>query len=240
MPQISFPILMYHSIETVPKSTVMRSIHVPIKRFEFQMWMLKALGYKAVSLDKLSLYLDGKKEGKVVGLTFDDGYKNNLTNAAPILSKYNFSATCYLVSDCIGLSNVWDLDKGTTQSPLMKEEEVVKWLNFGMSIGAHTKTHPDLRNTSTKKAQKEIIDSKTDLEKSFNVAIKDFCYPYGGFNDELCKIVEDAGYHSAVSSIRGRAHAKSNKFLLPRIPINYHTLPHLFLTKLLTKYEEGR
>ena len=78
---------MYHSIELMPKSTIMRNLHVPPKRFAFQMWLLKILGYKALSLRKLKPYLDGDKKGKVVGLTFDDGYQNNLINAAPILLK---------------------------------------------------------------------------------------------------------------------------------------------------------
>ena len=89
MQNIKIPILMYHSIESMPKTTVMRSLHVPPRRFDFQMRMLKMLGYQALSLKKLKPYLDGKKQGKVVGITFDDGYQNNLMNAAPILLKYN-------------------------------------------------------------------------------------------------------------------------------------------------------
>ena len=71
---------MYHSIESMPKSTVMRSLHVPPRRFKFQMWLLKILGYKGLSLKDLRPYLSGDLDGKVVGITFDDGYKNNLIN----------------------------------------------------------------------------------------------------------------------------------------------------------------
>ena len=136
---IKIPILMYHSIELMPKSTRMRSLHVSPKRFKFQMWMLKVLGYKGLSLRELKPYLNGDKQGKVVGITFDDGYQNNLTNAAPILVKYNFSATSYIVSENIGTSNIWDLSQNVTQRPLMLEDEIKKWLNLGMDIGAHTK-----------------------------------------------------------------------------------------------------
>ena len=94
MPKRLIPILMYHSIEAMPKSTVMRSLHVPPKRFKIQMWLLNMLGYKGLSMRGLTPYLEGKKTGKVVGITFDDGYQNNLINAAPVLKKYNFSATC--------------------------------------------------------------------------------------------------------------------------------------------------
>ena len=157
---------MYHSIESMPKSTVMRSLHVPPRRFKFQMWVLKILGYKGLSLKNLKPYLDGKKNGKVVGITFDDGYQNNLINAAPILSKYNFSATCYIVSDRIGESNVWDKIHGISQRPLMTNNEIKNWLDIGMDIGAHTKTHVDLTGISEKKALEEIRDCKLKLEKN--------------------------------------------------------------------------
>ena len=240
MLNIKIPILMYHSIESMPKNTIMRSLHVPPRRFKFQMWMLKFLGYEALSLNKLKPYLDGHKHGKVVGITFDDGYLNNLVNAAPVLAKYNFSATCYLVNKKIGLSNTWDLEKGITQSPLMNEDEINAWLKLGMDIGAHTNTHPDLTSISEKKALKEIKDCKDDLSKKFNVNVKDFCYPFGLYNKLICNMAKDSGYLSATTMIRGRASSKSDRYLLPRIPINHRTLPLLFLAKILTRYEDRR
>ena len=240
MPNINIPILMYHSIESMPKSTVMRSLHVPPRRFEFQMWMLKILGYKGLSLKKLKPYLDGDKLGKVVGITFDDGYQNNLINAAPILKKYNFSATCYIVSESIGSSNTWDLDKKITQRPLMTKSEIFEWLNLGMDIGAHSKTHVDLTSISENKALEEIKDCKVNLEEIFKVSISDFCYPFGRFNDLAFSIVKNAGYLSATTMLRGRANSESNRLQLPRIPINHRTLPHFFLAKILTKYEDRR
>jgi len=202
--------------------------------------MLNFLGYEALSLKKLKPYLDGHKNGKVVGITFDDGYLNNLINAAPVLAKYNFSATCYLVNKKIGLSNTWDLEKGITQSPLMNEDEINEWLNLGMDIGAHTNTHPDLTSISEKKALKEIKDCKDDLSKKFNVNVKDFCYPFGLYNKLICNMAKDSGYLSATTMIRGRASSKSDRYLLPRIPINHRTLPLLFLAKILTRYEDRR
>jgi peptidoglycan/xylan/chitin deacetylase (PgdA/CDA1 family) len=234
------PILMYHSVELMPRSTVMRSLHVPPKRFEIQMWLLNILGYKGLSMRQLTPYIEGKKIGKVVGITFDDGYQNNLINAAPILIKYNFSATCYLVSSKIGTSNTWDFNKGITQRQLMTEDEIHEWLNLGLDIGAHTQTHRLLEELSEEESREEIFKCKADLEQMFNVSIKDFCYPFGRFNDALVTIVKEAGYITATTMLRGRAGLKSNIFKLPRIPINHHTLVHLFLTKILTRYEDKR
>jgi peptidoglycan/xylan/chitin deacetylase (PgdA/CDA1 family) len=237
---MKIPILMYHSIASSTKNTVMRSLHVPPNRFKFQMFILKILGFKGLSMRELRPYLDGEKHGKVVGITFDDGYQNNLLNAGPILKKYNFSATCYIVSECIGSSNIWDASKGISLSPLMNEKEIYDWLKLGMDIGGHTKTHADLTSISIEKAQKEIFDSKASLEKKFNTQVVDFCYPFGRFNEQIYDLVQDSGYTSATSMKRGRVNSKSNRFILPRIPINHHTLPHLFILKILTKYEDKR
>lgn len=231
---------MYHSIESMPKSSIMRSLHTPPRRFKFQMWLLMIMGYKGLSLRELKPYLDGVKTGKVVGITFDDGYKNNLINAAPILKQYNFSATCYLVSDYVGESNIWDLDKGIDQKPLMTYEDIQKWLDLGMDIGAHTQTHSDLTKLNKKQFELEIFKSKESLENQFKLTIEDFCYPYGCFNESILIAVKKAGFVSATSMIRGRVNKKSNMYKLPRIPINHHTLPHLFLMKLLTSYEDKK
>jgi hypothetical protein len=64
MPNISIPILMYHSIQSMPKSTVMRSLHVHPKRFGIQMWLLNMLGYKRLSIRELTPYLEGEKQEK--------------------------------------------------------------------------------------------------------------------------------------------------------------------------------
>ena len=240
MMHYKIPILMYHSIELMPKSTIMRSLHVPPANFKFQMWLLKILGYRGMSIRELQPYLDGKKNGKVVGITYDDGYKNILLNAAPILKKYNFSATCYIVSDSVGTSNTWDLSNGITQRPLMNKTEIKSWLEMGMDIGANTKTHADLTAISKLEAQKEIIDCKNDLEKIYKIKVTDFCYPFGRINDSVCNMTKDSGYLSATSMKRGRVNSKSNRFILSRIPINHRTLPHLFLAKILSKYEDRK
>ena len=234
------PILMYHSIESMPKSTVMRSLHVPTKRFEMQMKLLDMFGYKGLSIRELTPYLEGKKIGKVIGITFDDGYQNNLLNAAPILKKYNFGATSYIVSKRIGESNIWDYEQGVTQRPLMNKSEIKNWLEYGLDIGAHTQTHPLLNDLSQKESHDEIFNCKQDLEKMFDLTIKDFCYPFGQFNEPLIEVVREIGYKTATTMIRGRVGLNENFLRLPRIPINHHTLMHVFFAKIFTRYEDKR
>lgn len=231
---------MYHNIQDVHKKEKSKWLNVPIKRFDFQMKILKLLGYKGLSLKELQPYLTGELSGKVIGITFDDGYKNNLTNALPILKKYNFSATCYIVSDNIGGFNYWDVEKGISKNKMMNKNDIMCWLNSGMDVGSHCKHHIKLSKINKNMARDEIVNSKLELEKKFNIVIDDFSYPYGNFDKDTIKIVKDAKYKTATTTIRSRANKKSDIFLLPRITISHNTFPYMFLLKLFTKYEDKK
>ena len=240
MQQEAFPILMYHSITNMPKGTRMRSLHVPPKRFILQMRLLKLLGYRGVSMSELQLYLSGEKIGKVVGLTFDDGYRNNLINALPIIRKLGFSATVYIVSQNIGGNNQWDIDKGILENKMMNENEIQEWIDSGMEIGSHTRNHENLTKCNTEKAFKEIQQSKLDLEYRFKIPVNHFCYPYGSHNENITSLTKKAGYVTATTTNRGRSKMNDNLLTLPRVQVTHHTLPHLFLLKILSQYEDRR
>lgn len=233
------PILMYHSIAAMPKGTVMRSLHVPPKRFRLQMQILKWLGYKGLSMSGLLPYLKGDRSGKVVGITFDDGYRNNLTEALPILHHLGFSATCYIISQKIGGINEWDLENGISENPLMNDNEVRQWIEGGMEIGSHTCNHIPLTECTLKKSTIEITKSRQDLEKQFNCDINHFCYPWGKYNSDTVRLAREAGYQSATTVARGRFINQHSLWELPRVPVTHSTYPYQFLTKLLTPYEEN-
>lgn len=239
MQQKPIPILMYHSIANMPKGTKMRSLHVPLKLFRLQMQLLKLLGYQCLSINKLQPYLTGEKTGKVIGITFDDGFRNNL-QVLPILKQLKFSATCYLISQKIGGINDWDIDKGIDKNPLMDEQEVKQWLNSGMEIGAHTQNHMRLTECGVKLAYQEIQQSRLDLEMRFNCPVTHFCYPYGSHNNDIRSMVEKAGYQTATTVKRGRAKSGDDLLTLARVPITHRTFPHLLLMKILSRYEEKR
>jgi peptidoglycan/xylan/chitin deacetylase (PgdA/CDA1 family) len=240
MQKTEFPILMYHSISNMPKGTFMRSLHVSPKRFAFQMYLLKLLGYRGVSIGELYHQMISKKPKKLVGISFDDGYKNNISNALPILKKFGFTATVYLVSNNIGGSNHWDVINGIKKQKLLNENDINQWINSGMEIGSHSQNHSDLTNCSNEAAEKEIIQSKIDLEKRFKIPINHFCYPYGNFNNSIINVIKKAGYSTATTTKRGRSKHTNNLLALPRVQVTHHTLPHLFLLKILTKYEDKR
>ncbi|MDP3617389.1 MAG: polysaccharide deacetylase family protein, partial [Rhodoferax sp.] len=159
------PILTYHQIETSPaKGASFRSLYVSPGAFSRQMALLSRLGYRGLSLSALMPYLSGERSGKVVGISFDDGYLNNLTNALPVLLRHGFSSTCYAVSQQLGKTNAWDRALGVAQTPLMTAAQLRHWLAGGQEVGAHTRHHVRLTQANAATCVDEIAHSKTELE----------------------------------------------------------------------------
>ena len=183
---------MYHQIEHPPqRGAVMRGLVVSPQAFSRQMALLKLMGYRGLSMGELGPYLSGEKQGKVVGLTFDDGYQNNLIHALPVLLRHGFSATCYAVSHAMGGTNAWDSNLGVISKPLMTVHEWQTWLTSGMEIGSHTCNHVNLRECTAPQALLEIGQSRQELEIQFGCQVRHFCYPYGWYVPEHRKMVQD-------------------------------------------------
>lgn len=239
MEQKIIPILMYHSIMIVKKTEIMKSIHVSPASFALQMWLLNFFGYRGCSISEAIKAFKSGSTDKLIALTFDDGYENFYTNALPVLKRYKFTATVYAVTDLLGKHNAWDTKTGISHNKLMDQKQLKDCLSHGIEIGCHTATHKSLINDNID-LHIEIQEAKRNLEKQIGVNVKAFCYPYGHTNDEVLTQVKKAGFTSATTMIRSRATNSDDPLLLPRIPITWHTLPHLFLAKILSKYEDRR
>lgn len=237
---MAIPILMYHQIDRPPlRGTPLRGLVVAPGSFAWQMRMLHWLGFKGLSMRDLAPYLSGQKKGKVVGLTFDDGYQNNLMYALPILQRHGFTATCYGVSGMMGGSNEWDHDK-VQPKPLMTQAEWRTWLQAGMDVGSHTCTHARLTDLDADSARQEIVGSRQALEQMLGCEVRHFCYPYGRFDDTHALMVRDAGYTTATTTHRGRVRVGDDAYKLKRIMVARATHPLQFLLKILTRYEDAR
>ncbi len=142
----------------------------------------------------------------MISLSFDDGWKNQYTRAVPVLEKFNFKGTFYVI----------------TQMPefMFHEGEgrmnVNEWKELkqkGHEIGAHSQTHPHLQFCLPGKIKREVLGSKKDLAE-IGIDAKTFCYPYGRRNFFVDKIVSNSGF-SAARLGKGDYNNKSvNKFHL--------------------------
>jgi peptidoglycan/xylan/chitin deacetylase (PgdA/CDA1 family) len=232
---------MYHQIDVPPPSgTLLRGLVVSPASFARQMWLLRRLGYRGLSMRDLEPYLEGKKQGKVVGITFDDGYQNNLINAFPVLQQNKFTATCYAVSNMIGKTNSWDRHLGIEEKLLMTLDDWMVWRNSGMEIGSHTRSHANLTELSLAEAHVEIVKSKQELEQMLDCEVRHFCYPFGQFEDGHRSIVKKAGYDSATTTRRGLIHSGDDRYTLQRVMIARATNLAQFVLKVTTGYEDRR
>lgn len=235
------PILVYHQITEAPKKGApFRGLYVSSAAFTRQMALLKMLGYTGMSMTDLQPYLRGEKTGKVAGITFDDGYLNNLTHALPVLQKHGFTSTCYVVDGLLGKTNEWDAAIGIAQTPLMTAEQLLRWQAGGQEVGAHTQDHVDLLSLTEMAAWKQIAKSKTTLQTLLGKPVNHFCYPYGKFDERHSTMVKQAMYQTATTTARGRVQTATNLLTLPRVPVMRSTSLPIFWLKIATAYEDGK
>jgi len=202
------PILTYHHVG-IP-SGKWRLNTVSEKSFDYQMAFIKRHGFEVISFDDL---VEGIKQGheftrNTVVLQFDDGYEDNYKYAFPILKKYGFPAMVFLISDKIGTPDFLTWDE-------MREMEKNNFL-----AGAHTRHHVYLPKASEAQAQDEIAGSKKVIEDHLGHVINYFCYPSGGFTEDIKDLVKEAGYKAAVTTNRGKDKYNVDLYELKRIHMN--------------------
>jgi peptidoglycan/xylan/chitin deacetylase (PgdA/CDA1 family) len=237
----AIPILVYHQIDVAPpKGAAFRSLYVAPKAFARQMRLLKMMGYQGLSMSGLMPYLRGDKQGKVCGITFDDGYLNNLQHALPVLHAQGFSSTCYVVSQRLGQTNDWDEGTGIAPVPLMSAGHLNQWIAGGQEIGAHTRQHVHLPATAVAESFQEIAACKAEMEALIHVSVQHFCYPYGEFEPLHVDMARRAGYLTATTTARARCQSGDDFLQLSRVPVLRSTTLPVFWLKLATAYEDRR
>ena len=238
----NIPILMYHNIGKAPPGTRLSSQYTGLGQFGRQMSVLHALGYRGLAMRDLLPYLLQNKAGKVFGITFDDGYKDNFELALPILKQFAFTATCFVVSNAIGQDNFWTKQQGVATKAMMQVEELRSWLAAGMELGSHTHNHVHLCQLQSEQARWELAISKEHLEGLLQVTIESFSYPYGEFDPRLAALVQELGYLSACTTLRGRVSlpykGMDSLFTLPRVHMTRRTTLPFFLLKFFSAYED--
>ncbi len=240
-PKRPIPILVYHQIsEAPPRGAPFRSLYVSPQSFSRQMALLKLLGYQGLSMGALLPYLRGEKTGKVVGITFDDGYRNNLSHALPVLARHGFSSTCYVVSNLLGKTNVWDSAIGIAQVPLMTADELRLWVAGGQEVGSHTQNHVRLLRTEPATALQEMAGDRAALEGLLGVPVRHFCYPYGEYAPEHVAMAQQSGFQTVTTTRRGRCALQGDLLELPRVPVVRSTSLPVFWLKVATGYEDHK
>lgn len=187
------PILCYHQIRdwkgTDSKSA--KDYIIPIQTFKDHMQMLADSGYHAISPDQLYAYLTtgAKLPEKPVMLTFDDGDLTQYTNALPVLDKYGFKASFYIMTVAIGRRG---------KQHYMDKAQLKDLSDKGHVIAAHTWDHQNVKKLVTPEDWKtQLEEPKAKLEEITGKPVRHFAYPFGLWKEESLPEVKKRGYLTA-------------------------------------------
>jgi len=219
------PILMYHKIDRLPPPPGARHPrnYVLPEQFEAQLVALRRWGYQTISFGDWLAYRRGAGAlpRRPIILTFDDGYRSTYEIAWPLLQRHGSTATVFLVSDLIGKTNAWDADE--IQEPLLGPAEIAEMRAGHIEFGSHTKTHAALTTLPLPRAQAELRDSRTALERLVGDPVRVLCYPYGKHNPAVRTLAREAGYEAAVIARRRLNSAATDPLRLARLRMDPNT-----------------
>jgi peptidoglycan/xylan/chitin deacetylase (PgdA/CDA1 family) len=179
-----------------------------------------------------------------VALTFDDGFSDFYTSAAPVLRRLNLPATVFVVTGLCGKTNNWPGQGGDwiDRHTLLYWSQVAELAQQGFQFGAHSISHPVLPAVETEAARREIADSRAELQERTGLTVEFFAYPFGRWNPAVRAIVRQH-YRGACSTGAGVLRPDSDPFALSRVDVHYLRQPAwfraLFTARFLT-YVAGR
>jgi peptidoglycan/xylan/chitin deacetylase (PgdA/CDA1 family) len=166
-----------------------------------------------------------------VAITIDDGYRDSLDVALPVLRRHRQTATIFLVSGLLGRRNDWH-GESTEDRALLSLEEVRSMRAGGIEVGAHSRTHPSLPDLADEAVREEIGGSREDLQASLGAAVRTFAYPYGRHDARAVAAAAEAGFTGAATTYARHAMRGEDPLLIPRIEIEGTDSTRRFLRKL--------
>jgi len=182
--------LMYHELEQTGRALCSSApgyvrYVVGDASFRSQLARIVSLGLHGAAVGGA---MDAAAMGSVVVITFDDGCASDLEIAAPLLSSQGFTSTHYITSGFLDTRGF--LSRGQLQ-------ELAK---LGFEIGSHAVTHRYLTDLATNEIEREIRDSKAELESLIGRSVDHFSCPGGRWDARVARIVRDAGYRTMATS----------------------------------------
>ncbi len=217
------PILMYHKIPASELKS-QHKIYVTQKRFKKHLQFFKSFGFQTLTFSDLKKFKSGllsfeQFPKKPLILTFDDGYKDNLDYASPLLKKYNFKAQLFLLADPDIDSNKWDHSETEPSHEIISGADRLKWKDSAFEIGSHGFSHQKITGMNEADARLELRKSKQDLETEFQKNIPVYAFTYGDTNDKTADLALEEGYDYAVNTDTGGLLLEEDPYKIFRVNI---------------------
>jgi peptidoglycan/xylan/chitin deacetylase (PgdA/CDA1 family) len=226
------PILLYHRVAEAG-SPATAPYRVAPGEFEEQLRYLRDAGFRGVGLEdwRRAMAQHSPLPGRAVLITFDDGYADFLTEAWPLLRRYGFPATVFLVAEEVGGSNRWDRAFGE-EVPLLGWREIRRLRDQGVEFGSHSLSHRRLSAVSPTDVVREAAASRAILQAELGTAVRAFAYPFGAEDAVVRHLIGACGYIFGASCRPGRSGLWDSLLALPRIEISGTDTFRGFVTKL--------
>lgn len=217
------PILAYHRVgesqgdhvPTISPDNFERQLQFIAHR-RYQVWDLVALAEQVQRGTPLP--------HKSAAITFDDGYEETCTVAAPVLRRFGFRATVFVTPTEVG-------------SPgFMTWNQLREVSRNGMTIGSHTLHHTYLPTVSLHVVEHELAESKRLLETQLGKPVEFLSYPIGGFTKEIQAVAQRCGYRAACTTNRGLSRFSDDLYSLRRIKMTDSDRHPLMLAVKLSGY----
>lgn len=204
---------MYHYVSVPPADADIYRLDLSVTPadFEAQLAWLRSQGYESITLNHLlyHLALGWPLPQKPVIITFDDGYLDNYLNAFPLLKKYGYVATFFLVTGPIDYGDpaylTWDMVKEMHRA--------------GMDFQPHSYRHFDLRGKDLDFLIFEILAPKEAIEARTGQTPRFFSYPSGRYDQQTVAVLKSAYFWGAVVTEQGATHSSEDLFGLTRVRV---------------------
>ncbi|GGD58097.1 polysaccharide deacetylase family protein [Paenibacillus nasutitermitis] len=204
--EFSIPVLAYHSIANHPRNAYV----ITQADFEEQMAYLHEQHYESINLEQFTKLMKEKKAvaKKLVLITFDDGYANTYSAAFPILRKYGYTATAFVITDWLGGRN------------FMSWQQAEKLQQAGWDIMPHSRSHPELPRLSEEQQYDEISGSRAAIELKLHSRADIFAYPYGLRSETTLEQLGNAGFTYAFTFDNGLTSSEQDPLSLKRMVVS--------------------
>ncbi len=187
---------MYHRVGSEPSGpAITDALTVPTAEFAVQMEWLQRAGYHAITQRQLydALERGGSLPRRPIVITFDDGYRDVLWNAAPILHRMRMPATEYVITARISAGD----------SSFLTWRELRQLERNGFAIGSHTEHHVVLTQVAPAVAFRELVRSRVVLARGLGRPVRWLSYPAGAVDPAVVAMARTAGYYLAVTTRPG-------------------------------------
>lgn len=213
------PILMYHRVAPSGRDAT-RRFRLHPDDFEAQLRHLRERGYRSITLEqwRAATARRATVPARSIILTFDDGYADFPTYALPLLRRYGFQATIFVVTDLVGGTNVWDEAQGETIE-LMDWPTLLELGDHGVELGSHSATHRPLVSLPAAELTRDLCRSRACLHERTGVPVRSIGYPFGLSDAGVRAIAAACGFHFGVTTDEWQASYGDDLLRLPRLEV---------------------